>query len=106
MNAGQFDVLHDGGNEGVTAVRNCIGFHLKRIFQEFVDHNRQIGPNRQSAFDIQCQVFPVVNNFHTAAGWDATVAKMRGLMGLLELPPITDREADAIAGYLRERGAR
>ncbi|HSG80785.1 MAG TPA: cytochrome c, partial [Gemmatimonadota bacterium] len=43
---------------------------------------------------------------HTAAGWDAIVAKMRGLMGLMDLPPITDREADAIAGYLRERAAR
>ena len=43
---------------------------------------------------------------HTAAGWDAIVAKMRGLMNMMDVAPITDREADAIAGYLRERSAR
>jgi mono/diheme cytochrome c family protein len=43
---------------------------------------------------------------HTAAGWDAIVAKMRGLMNIMDLPPISDREADAIAGYLRDRAAR
>jgi mono/diheme cytochrome c family protein len=43
---------------------------------------------------------------HTAAGWDALVAKMRGFIVQAELEPLTDREADAIAGYLRERAAR
>ncbi|NIR45041.1 MAG: hypothetical protein GWN99_11695 [Gemmatimonadetes bacterium] len=39
----------------------------------------------------------------TAAGWDAIVAKMRGLIVQADLEPLTDRQADAIAGYLRER---
>ncbi len=42
---------------------------------------------------------------HTAAGWDAIVAKMRGLIVQADLEPLTDRESDAIAGYLRERAA-
>ena len=43
---------------------------------------------------------------HTAAGWDAIVARMRGLMGLMDIEPLSDRQADEIAGYLRERSAR
>lgn len=65
------------------------------------------GPGRE-AFLQTCSLChqPPSPRAHTAAGWDAVVAKMRGVMTLMEVKPISDREADEIAGYLRGRAAR
>jgi mono/diheme cytochrome c family protein len=65
------------------------------------------GPGRE-LFLQKCAVChaPPSPRAHTAAGWDAMVARMRGLMGLMDIEPLNDRQADEIAGYLRERSAR
>ncbi len=42
---------------------------------------------------------------HTAAGWEDLVRRMQGNMGAMDVPPLTNEEADAIIGYLKSRAA-
>jgi mono/diheme cytochrome c family protein len=43
---------------------------------------------------------------HTAAGWDRVVQRMQATMRMMDVEPLTDRQVDSVAEYLRERAAQ
>ncbi|MGD2216097.1 MAG: cytochrome c [Gemmatimonadales bacterium] len=65
------------------------------------------GPGRE-LFQQKCSVCHELPapSAHTATGWDRVVGQMQAYMALFDVTPLSDRELDAITGYLRERSAR
>lgn len=67
VDAGQLNVLHDRGHEGVRAVGQRVHFRFNGIVQEAVDQHGIFRADLNGFHAIALQVFFIVNDFHAAA---------------------------------------
>ncbi len=67
VDAGQFDVLHDGRHKGVGAVGQRVGFGLDGVVEEAVDQDGPLGGHVHRLGDVFPQHLLVVDDFHAAS---------------------------------------
>ena len=67
MDAGLFDVLHDGADDGGLAVADAIDVHLGGVVEEAVDQHRALGRGGDGLVHVAGEFGVAVNDHHRAA---------------------------------------
>ncbi len=70
VNAGELDVLHDGGHEGMSTVADRVRLALHGIVEEAVDQDRAVRGDADRCRHIVRHLFIVVDDFHPASAQD------------------------------------
>src|SRR5205085_9254410 len=67
VDAGLFDVFHDGTDHARLTVRAAIDIDFGRVLEKAVNKNRTIGADFDRAPHVTAQIFVVVDQLHGAA---------------------------------------
>ncbi len=67
VDAGQLDVLHHGGYEGVVAVGETVGLDLDGVIQETIDEDRAFRGNVHGGHHVLTQHLLIMDYLHGSA---------------------------------------
>jgi len=70
VHAGQFDVFHDGGHEGVLPVGDRVGLALDGVVEKLVDQDRPVRGHAHGVPHVAAEHLLVMHHLHAAASQD------------------------------------